>query len=95
MSSNSESVVSELNKSSTTTSQPFANTQTMTTKDNNNTTDTLTGNKTVNVAVILGIVQAICKVLDKVPYVKVVTGLASTAIKVINVHGYFAVSLLY
>ncbi|KAK0482516.1 hypothetical protein IW261DRAFT_1036013 [Armillaria novae-zelandiae] len=33
---------------------------------------------------ILGIVQAICEVLNKVPYVKVVSGLASTAIKVIE-----------
>ncbi len=32
------------------------------------------GNKTANAAAIVGIVQAICEVLDKVPYVKVVTG---------------------
>ncbi|KAK0215178.1 hypothetical protein EDD85DRAFT_498727 [Armillaria nabsnona] len=42
------------------------------------------GNKTANAAMILGIVQAICEVLDKVPYVKVVTGLANTAIKIIE-----------
>ncbi len=53
-------------------------------------------NKTANAAAILGIVQAICEVLDKVPYVKVVTGLANTAIKIVDVrHRFEAVSLLY
>ncbi|KAK0215930.1 hypothetical protein EDD85DRAFT_442046 [Armillaria nabsnona] len=45
---------------------------------------TTSGNKTANAAAILGIVQAICEVLDKVPYVKVVTGLANTAIKIVD-----------
>ncbi|PBK61763.1 hypothetical protein ARMSODRAFT_1025316 [Armillaria solidipes] len=45
---------------------------------------TTSGNKTANATAILGIVQAICEVLDKVPYVKVVTGLATTAIKIID-----------
>ncbi len=56
---------------------------------------TASGNKTANAAAILGIVQAICEVLDKVPYVKVVTGLANTAIKIIDVRHRFAVSSLY
>ncbi len=54
------------------------------------------GNKTANVATILGIMQAICEVVDKVLYIKVVTGLANTAIKIVDVHHCFkAVSLLY
>ncbi len=53
------------------------------------------GNKTANAAMILGIVQAICEVLDKVPYVKVATGLANTAIKIIEVRRRFAVRSLY
>ncbi len=56
---------------------------------------TRSGNKTANAAMILGIVQAICEVLDKVPYVKVVTGLANTAITVIQVRHHFAVRSLY
>ncbi|SJL08058.1 uncharacterized protein ARMOST_11417 [Armillaria ostoyae] len=83
-SSNNESTVLQSNKSSTAASQPPASAQTTTIKDNNNVADTSSVNKTVNAAAILGIVQAICEVLDKVPYVKVVAGLASTAIKVID-----------
>ncbi|PBK86845.1 hypothetical protein ARMGADRAFT_1168991 [Armillaria gallica] len=86
-SSNSEGPVLQSNKSTTTTSQPLANTQTTTTKDppdNNNLTGTLSENKTANAAVILEIVKSICEVLDKVPYVKVVTGLATTAITIIE-----------
>ncbi|PBK86815.1 hypothetical protein ARMGADRAFT_480711 [Armillaria gallica] len=83
-SSDSEGPVLQSNKSSTTTSHPLASAQTTTTKDNNNVADTSSGNKTANAAVVLGIVQAICEVLDKVPYVKVVTGLASTAITIIE-----------
>ncbi len=56
---------------------------------------TRSGNKTANAAMILGIVQAICEVLDKVPDVKVVTGLANTAIMVIQVRRLFAVRPLY
>ncbi|KAK0501179.1 hypothetical protein EDD18DRAFT_1147605 [Armillaria luteobubalina] len=74
---------------STITSQPLDNAQSMTTKgspDNANITDTSSsGNKTANATVILGIVQTICDVLDVVPYVGMVAGLASTAIKVIEV----------
>ncbi len=97
-SSNSASPVLQSNKSSTTSSQPLTNAQAMTTKDspdNNSLANTSSGNKIANAAMILGIVQAICEVLDKVPYVKVVTGLVSTAIKVIEVCRHFAVSLLY
>ncbi|PBK86752.1 hypothetical protein ARMGADRAFT_1086262 [Armillaria gallica] len=83
-SSDSEGPVLQSNKSSTTTSHPLASAQTTTTKDKNNITDTSSGNKTTNAAVILGIIQAICEVLDKVPYVKVVTGLASTDITIIE-----------
>ncbi|KAK0224864.1 hypothetical protein EDD85DRAFT_228935 [Armillaria nabsnona] len=85
--SNSASPVLQSNKSSTTSSQPLANAQATNTKDspdNNSLANTSSGNKIANAAVILGIVQAICEVLDKVPYIKVVTGLASTAIKVIE-----------
>ncbi len=56
---------------------------------------TTSGNKTANAAAILGIVQAICEVLDKVPYVKVVTGLTNTAIKIVDVRHRFAVRSLY
>ncbi|KAK0432110.1 hypothetical protein EV421DRAFT_120221 [Armillaria borealis] len=86
-SSNSASLVLQSNKSSTTSSQPLANAQTTTTKDspdNNNLAGILSENKTANAAVILEIVKDICEVLDKVPYVKVVAGLASTAITIIE-----------
>ncbi len=62
--------------------------------DNNNLTGTLSENKTANAAVILEIVKNICEVLDKVPYVKVLTGLATTAITIIEVRCRFAVRLL-
>ncbi len=97
-SSNSVSPVLQSNKSSTNSSQPLANAQATITKDSpddNTLANTSSGNKIANAVVILGIVQAICEVLDKVPYVKVVTGLASTAIKVIEVRHCFAVSSLY
>ncbi len=94
-SSDSEGPVLQSNKSSTTTSHPLASAQTTTTNDKNNVADTSSGNKTANAAVILGIVQAICEVLDKVPYVKVVTGLASTAITIVEVRHRFAVRSLY
>ncbi|KAK0487147.1 hypothetical protein IW261DRAFT_593747 [Armillaria novae-zelandiae] len=84
--------------SSTVTSQPLDNAQTMTTKgspDNTHVADTLSGNKTANVTLILGIVQTICDALDGVPYVGMVAGLASTAIKVIEVCHQFAVSWWY
>ncbi|KAK0496929.1 hypothetical protein EDD18DRAFT_1164562 [Armillaria luteobubalina] len=84
--------------SSTIASQPLDNAQTMTTKgspDNANADNSLSGNKTTNAAVILEIVQVICDALDGVPYVGMLTGLVSTAIKVIEVRHRFAVSLLY
>ncbi|KAK0438810.1 hypothetical protein EV421DRAFT_941502 [Armillaria borealis] len=71
-SSNSESPVS------------MPNAQTTATKDSNNFADTSSGNKTANVAVILDIVQDICEVLDNVPYVKVVAGVLSTAMKIVD-----------
>ncbi|KAK0214341.1 hypothetical protein IW262DRAFT_1466048 [Armillaria fumosa] len=93
--SNSESTVLESNNCSTVTSQPLDNARTMTTSgspDNTNVANTSSGDKTANAVMILGIMQAICEVLNKVPYVKVVTGLASTAIKVIEEVNYEAVS---
>ncbi|KAK0475306.1 hypothetical protein EDD18DRAFT_215497 [Armillaria luteobubalina] len=85
---NSESPTLQSNSSTVgLASQPLDNAQTMTTKgkpDNPIVTNCSYGNKTANAAMILGIVQAICEVLNKVPYVKVVTGLVSTAIKVIE-----------
>ncbi|PBK94557.1 hypothetical protein ARMGADRAFT_965352 [Armillaria gallica] len=86
-SSRSVSPVLQANKSSTTSSQPLANAQTTTTKDSpdtKNLANTSSGNKTANAALILEIVKNICEVLDKVPYVKVVTGLATTAITIIE-----------
>ena len=71
------------------------NTQTTTTKDPPDNNDIASGNKTANATVILGIVQTICEVLDKVPYVKAVAGVATTAIKIINVCPRFVVRLLY
>ncbi|SJL08189.1 uncharacterized protein ARMOST_11552 [Armillaria ostoyae] len=71
-SSNSESPVS------------MPNAQTTATKDSNNFADSSSGNKTANVAVILDIVQDICEVLDNVPYVKVVAGVLSTAMKIVD-----------
>ncbi|KAK0186241.1 hypothetical protein F5146DRAFT_123904 [Armillaria mellea] len=84
MTSSSESPALQSNKISATTSQPLASAHATTSKDNDHVADTSSGNKTTNAAAILGIVQAICEVLDNVPYVKVVTGVASTAIKVIE-----------
>ena len=71
------------------------NTQTTTTKEPPDNNDVASGNKTANAIVILGIVQTICEVLDKVPYVKAVAGVASTAIKIINVCPRFVVRSLY
>ncbi|KAK0491849.1 hypothetical protein EDD18DRAFT_542544 [Armillaria luteobubalina] len=85
--SNSESPVLQPDRS-TSISQPLDNAQTMTTKgspDNANIADTSSsGNKTANTNIILGIVQTICDALDVVPYVGMVAGLASTAIKVVE-----------
>ncbi len=94
----SASPVLQANKSSSTSSQPLANAQTVTVKDspdNKNLAGTSSGNKTANAASILEIVKSICEVLDKVPYVKVVTGLATTAITIIEVRRHFAVRSLY
>ncbi len=96
-SSRSASPVLLANKSST-SSQPLANAQTTTIKDSpdtKNLADTSSGNKTVNAALILEIVKNICEVLDKVPYVKVVSGLATKAIAIIEVRRLFAVRSLY
>ncbi len=97
-SSNSESLVVQSNKSSITSSSPLANAQTTTIKfspDNKNLAGTLSENKTASAAVILEIVKNICEVLDNVPYVKVVTGLATTAITIVEVRRRFAVRSLY
>ncbi len=97
-SSNSDNPVLQPNKTSTTSSQLLANAQTMTIKgspDNKNHAGTLSENKTANATVILDIVKDICEVLDKVPYVKVVAGLATTAITIIEVRRRFAVRSLY
>jgi len=75
------------------TATPY--TQTTTTKDPPDNNDVASGNKTANATVILGIVQTICEVLDKVPYVKAVAGVATTAIKIINVCPRFVVRSLY
>ncbi len=97
-SSNSESPVLQPNKSSSTSSQPLANAHTTTIKDspdNKNLADTSSGNKIANATVIVDIVKDIREVLDKVPYVKVVAGLASTGMKIVDVCCHFGVSLLY
>jgi len=71
------------------------NTQTTTTKDPPDNNNVASGNKTDNATVILGIVQTICEVLDNVPYVKAVAGVAITAIKIINVCPRLVVPSLY
>jgi len=86
------------NKSLTASSPSIAstpNTQTTTTKDPPDNNDVASGYITANATVILGIVQTICEVLDKVPYVKAVAGVATTAINIINVCPRFVVRSLY
>ncbi|KAK0184001.1 hypothetical protein F5146DRAFT_336220 [Armillaria mellea] len=84
----SEGPALQSNKSSTTaTSQPLSNAQAMTTNDssdNNNLAGTLSENKTANAGVILDIVKDICEVLDKVPYLEIVIGMASKAVTIIE-----------
>jgi hypothetical protein len=57
----------------------------MTTVDPTDKNGARSGNKTANATVILGIVQIICEMLDKVPYVKAVAAVANTAIKIVDV----------
>ncbi|KAK0465788.1 hypothetical protein IW261DRAFT_1124401 [Armillaria novae-zelandiae] len=81
---NSESSALQSNRS---TVASLDNAQTMTTKalpDDTHVAHTLSGNKTANAIIILGIVQTIFEALDAVPYVGMVAGLASTAIKEVD-----------
>jgi len=93
-SSNNNGPLLQSNKSLTASSPSLADTPNTQTKDPPD-NDVASGNKTANATVILGIVQTICEVLDKVPYVKAVTGVATTAIKIINVCPRFVVRSLY
>ena len=96
--SNNNGPLLQSNKSFTVSSPSLAftpNTQTTTTKDPADNNIVTSGNKTANATMILGIVQTICEVLDKLPYVKAVAGVATTAIKIINVCPRFVVRSLY
>jgi hypothetical protein len=97
-SSNNNGPLLQSNKSLTASSPSLASTpnaQTRTTKNPPDNNDVASGNNTANATVILGIVQTICEVLDKVPYVKAVAGVAITAINIINVCPRFVVRSLY